>query len=100
MALTNRESAKLREFVAFAEQLLEKYSPETEMKPKSSGKGRNNGRAAATAPGKAQGGRVRRTGKDLLAFRKMLKAERKRGVSVAELAEAHGVSTAYIYQLK
>ena len=43
---------------------------------------------------------MRRTGKDLLAFRKMLKAERKRGVSVAELAEAHGVSTAYIYQLK
>jgi DNA-binding IscR family transcriptional regulator len=29
----------------------------------------------------------------------MLIAERKRGVPVAELAEKHGISAAYIYQL-
>jgi hypothetical protein len=37
------------------------------------------------------------TGKDLLAFRRMLKAERKAGVPVAEIAKKHGV--AHIYQI-
>ena len=40
--------------------------------------------------------RIRRTGKDLVAFRKMLKAERKRGVTTADLAKEHGVAMAYI----
>jgi DNA-directed RNA polymerase specialized sigma subunit len=43
--------------------------------------------------------RVRRSGKELVAFRKMLVAERKKGVSVTTLAKRHGISTAYIYQL-
>jgi hypothetical protein len=43
--------------------------------------------------------RFRRSGKELSAFRKMLRSERKKGVSVATLARRHGVSTAYIYQL-
>ncbi|MEY3552734.1 MAG: hypothetical protein RL735_1082, partial [Pseudomonadota bacterium] len=34
------------------------------------------------------------------AFRKMLLSERKRGTPVAELARKHGITTAYIYQLK
>jgi hypothetical protein len=42
---------------------------------------------------------MRRSGKELVAFRKMLKAERKRGVPVAELAKQHGISTVYIYKL-
>jgi hypothetical protein len=46
-----------------------------------------------------KGKRVRRTGKELIQFGKMLKAERKKGVSVAELARKHGVSTAYVYSL-
>jgi hypothetical protein len=41
----------------------------------------------------------RRSGKELIAFRKMLKAERKKGVPVAELAKQHGISTVYIYKL-
>ncbi len=44
--------------------------------------------------------RIQRTGKDLVAFRKMLKAERKRGVTTADLAKEHGVAMAYIYTLK
>ena len=32
--------------------------------------------------------------------KKLLKAERKAGVPVAELAEKHGISTAYIYMLR
>jgi hypothetical protein len=43
--------------------------------------------------------RVRRSGKELSAFRKMLRAERKNGVAVSTLAKRHGISTAYIYQL-
>lgn len=43
--------------------------------------------------------RVRRSGKELAQFRKMLLAERKKGTPVAELAKAHNISPAYIYQL-
>jgi hypothetical protein len=42
---------------------------------------------------------LRRSGKVLIAFRKMLKAERKKRVPVAELAKRHGISTVYIYKL-
>jgi len=41
--------------------------------------------------------RIRRSGKELMRFRHMLKMERKKGIPVAKLAAKHGVSTAYIY---
>lgn len=44
--------------------------------------------------------RKRRSKKEAAALKKLLKAERKAGVPVAELAAEHGVSTAYIYMLK
>lgn len=56
----------------------------------------------ATNGRKATGGkpkRLRRSGKELSAFRKMLRTERKKGVPVAMLARRHGISTTYIYQL-
>ena len=74
MPLSVRELAQLREIIGIAEKLI----------------------------AKASGGdksRKRRTGKELKTFRKMLVAERKRGVSVAELAKKHGVTASYIYQL-
>jgi hypothetical protein len=43
--------------------------------------------------------RIRRSGKALVQFRRMLKVQRKKGVPVAELARKHRVSTAYIYTL-
>jgi hypothetical protein len=43
--------------------------------------------------------RVRRTGKELAAFRKMLLTERNKGVPVSEIARKHAVSVAYVYQL-
>jgi hypothetical protein len=43
--------------------------------------------------------RLRRSGQELKQFRKMLKAQRKKGVPVADLARKHGVSSAYIYML-
>jgi len=36
---------------------------------------------------------------EAIALKKLLKAERKAGVPVAELAKKHGISTAYIYML-
>ena len=44
--------------------------------------------------------RRRRSKTQVAKLRKMLKAARKRGISVADLAKQHGVSTNYIYMLK
>ena len=44
--------------------------------------------------------RTRRSKKETIALKKLLKAERKAGVPVAELAKKHGISTAYIYMLR
>ena len=81
MALYAQDIAKLRRIIALAKKLIAE-SP----KPK-------RGRPAL------QNKRTRRTGKELVQFRRMLKAKRKKGVSVAELARKHGISPAYIYQL-
>ena len=50
--------------------------------------------------GKSASTRTRRSKKEAIALKKLLKAERKAGVPVAELAEKHGISTAYIYMLR
>ncbi|WP_395688275.1 hypothetical protein [Aestuariivirga sp.] len=55
---------------------------------------------AKTARKKSVTGRTRRSKKDVAALRKILKAERKAGVPVAELAARHRVSAAYIYMLR
>ena len=56
-----------------------------------------------TRPGKvvktSQPTRVRRTGKELEAFKKAIVSERKRGAVVSELAAKFGVTPSYIYQL-
>jgi hypothetical protein len=86
MRLTSAEVIQLKKIIRIAETLLSKAakSPdETANRPH-----RGNGAA-----------KIRRSGKELAAFRKMLKAERKAGASVAALAKKHGVSASYIYQL-
>ena len=82
--LSARELSKLKQIVKLASELISRAEaiPPTEITAK-----------------KGAEKRIRRTGKELAAFRKLLKAERKRGVAVAELAQQHGVSTAYIYSL-
>ena len=87
MALNAHDVSMLRRIIALAEKLIEKASKE---KRRSVMK---NGHRAV------KGKRVRRSGKELVQFRRMLKAERKKGISVAELARRHGVSAAYIYSL-
>ena len=78
MALSQPDRSRLRKIIQLAEGILEDNEMGVELRPK----------------------RIRRSGKVLAAFRKMLLSERKRGVPVAELARKHGITTAYIYQLK
>ncbi|WP_395662435.1 hypothetical protein [Aestuariivirga sp.] len=82
MAKTTTISKKLRKIAASLQELA------TAIESFPAG----NGRSAAT--------RTRRSKKETIALKKLLKAERKKGVSVAKLAELHGVSKAYIYMVK
>ncbi|MFT3673479.1 hypothetical protein [Aestuariivirga sp.] len=82
MQLSKRDIAKLKKIVDLAQSVLASASV-----PSS--------RPSTTSSSK----RIRRTGQELLAFRKMLKAERKKGTPALELARKHGVSSAYIYTL-
>lgn len=85
MRMTSTEAAQLKKIISIAQSLLQRADEDQ-------GKGDR-------ARGNNVSSRVRRSGKELAAFRKMLKAERKAGVSVAEMAKKHGVSPSYIYQL-
>ena len=87
MALTTQDISKLNRIIVLAEKLVEKGS-------NGLAKGRNGKQQRANGST-----RKRRTGRELAQFRKMLKAERKKGIPVAEMARKHGISTAYIYLL-
>ena len=83
LSLRANELAKLRRIVSLAEKLIE------------NGESKGNGGAA-----NKRTKRIRRSGKELVRFRSMLKAKRNKGVPVSELARKHGISTAYIYTLQ
>jgi hypothetical protein len=86
MHLTSAEIIQLKKIVSIAQTLLSKAE--------------GNQKTAATRARRTNGAaKIRRSGKELAAFRKMLKAERKAGAPVAALAKKHGVSPSYIYQL-
>jgi hypothetical protein len=92
MPRQSNQITKLKTLIRLAQELLNEAEA-------------NGGRRAATnvaAKGEAKSATkpARRSGKELVAFRKMLKAERKKGVPVAELARKHGISTVYVYKLK
>lgn len=87
MSLTAKEVVELKKIVARANELIAKASgKEVITKDKTSAR-----RSLST--------NTRRSGKELEAFRKMLKAERKAGVPVAQIAKKHGITPAYIYQM-
>jgi hypothetical protein len=92
LALYAKEISKLRRIIALAEKLIDESQ-----KPRRGRPAPSNGNSSGKK--RANGKRIRRTGEDLVRFRKMLKAERKRGVSVAELARKHSISPTYIYLL-
>ena len=86
MSLSAKEITQLKKLISIAEKLIKQSSAAEASTKKSS-------RASGAVK------RVRRSGKELIAFRKMLIAERKKGITAAELSRTHGVSQAYIYQL-
>jgi hypothetical protein len=88
LALNAQDISKLRRIIELAEKLITKAPKAKRGRPPS-----RNGNGAENRK------RVRRTGKELVQFRKMLKAERRKGVPVAELARKHRISAAYIYTL-
>jgi hypothetical protein len=91
MSLYRKQISRLRRIIDLAENLIVENE-----------KSQRNSSARSNVAGSRKSvrqKRVRRTGKDLVQFRKMLKAQRKRGASVADLARKHHISTAYIYTL-
>jgi hypothetical protein len=84
--MTTQQIAKLNRIIRIASKLL------AETKREAAGSSR-------TTKKRKSGKRIRRSGKELVRFRKMLRAERRKGVAVSDLARRHGVSSAYIYML-
>ena len=89
MARTATIAKKLRKIAASLEELA---SAMEAMPARRSPFPAGNGKPAPT--------RRRRSKKEAAALKKLLKAERRAGVSVAELATKHGVSKPYIYALR
>lgn len=85
MSLSPNEITKLKKLISLAQELLATAEPTK--------------KSAIKGTKLETGKRTRRSGKELVAFRKMLKAERKKGVPVEKLAQMHGISTTYIYTL-
>lgn len=85
MSLSKRQIRQLENIISSAQSILATAGSETGKGPKAKSSG--------------GGKRIRRSGKELTAFRKALKAERKKGVPVSDIARKHNVSPAYIYQL-
>lgn len=88
MALSKRQVSRLQKIVDTLQAILAEAN-ESSPAPKR--------KVASRAPAKDT--RSRRSGKELVAFRKVLRAERKSGVPVAEISKRHNISKAYIYQL-
>jgi hypothetical protein len=91
MALSAQELLKLRRIIILAEKLIVSNPKPKRGRPPKNEIGETSIRMGAK--------RVRRTGRELIQFRKMLKAQRGKGVPVADLARKHGISSAYIYML-
>ncbi|MDB5595770.1 MAG: hypothetical protein JWM36_2731 [Hyphomicrobiales bacterium] len=90
MSMSPREVAKVRKIIDLAQELLAKQLVTETPKAKVKGLKRVVGPSIQR----------RRSGKELASFRKILKAERKHGMPVAEIAARYEISPAYIHQLK
>ncbi len=84
MSLSSKEVARLKKIIRLAGELIKKAGKAEKAKPS----------ARRTRPT-----RVRRTGEALVAFREKLRAERKAGTPVTQIAKNYGVSPAYVYQV-
>jgi len=86
MSFTTRELKQLQNIVEIASALMSKAQEHVDAK-------------AAEKAERQANKRVRRSGKELVKFRRDLKKMRNEGVPVAELSATYGVSASYIYQL-
>lgn len=86
MPLSAQELGRLRRIINIAGKMIAASPPVKRGRP-------------AMAKSSSVGKRIRRSGKELSQFRKMLKTERARGVPVAQLAAKHKISSAYVYSL-
>ena len=86
MSFTTRELKQLQNIVEIASALMAKAQEHVDAK-------------AAEKAERQANKRVRRSGKELVKFRRDLKKMRNEGVPVAELSATYGVSASYIYQL-
>ena len=84
LSLTTKELSMLRRIITQVEKLIKASAA---------------AQARDGKTGEKAGKRIRRSGQELVKFRKLLKAERRKGLPVAKMARRHGVSTAYIYNL-
>ncbi len=88
MALSKRQVSQLQKIVETVQAILAEANKDSQVQKR---------KTPSRAP--ARQTRSRRSGKELMAFRKALRSERKSGVPVAEIAKRHNISKAYIYQL-
>lgn len=92
LILSAHQVSKLRRIIVLAEKLIASSPPPKRGRPpKTTSSGVEYSRKNAK--------RIRRSGDELVRFRKMLKAQRREGVPVAELARKNKVSAAYIYMI-
>ena len=87
MALTTQDISKLNRIIKLAEKLIRK-APTVWLKV--NGKPQRAKRSI----------RKRRTGRELVQFRKMLTAERKKGIPVAEMAQTWDKHGLHLHALK
>ena len=86
MQLSKRQINQLTKIITTAQQFLS----DARAKGAKAGASKRTGGSPAT----------RRRGKELVAFKKTIKAERRAGASVADLARKFSVTPSYIYQLR
>ncbi len=84
----------MKKIIQLADQLIKKAGQSEKTKSTA-----RKASAAPTARRAAAAPTSRRSGKELVAFRAKLKADRKAGVPVTKIAEKYGISPSYIYQL-
>ncbi len=94
MSLSPKEMADLKKIIQLADQLIKKAGQSEKTKPTA-----RRAVAAPTARKVAAAPTSRRSGKELIAFREKLRAEREAGTPVTKIAKKYGISPSYIYQL-
>jgi hypothetical protein len=97
MTLSKKQRAGLESIIKQAKLILRGASA-SETRSAGARKANSSNTKGKKAAGAAR--KARRTAADAAALRKEILAARKKGARVAELAEKHGVTQSYIYQMR